>query len=224
MRAGRLKRLEASLEEQVAYYRAQAPEYRRVDPSAGPLAIAREKLLRLGPLQHILELAPGTGDWTQELVRIGQTVTAVDASPEMIEINRQRVASPRVEYRQVDLFDWTPHQQYDLVFFAFWLSHVPPDLVDAFLMKVRDAVRPGGGHLFIIDQCDDLRGAVRAGYALVKKEGIFEERTLSDGRAFTIVKIFYHPRLLAERVRQLGFQVSAERVDTIFYLSGTRSA
>lgn len=206
------------IREQIDYYRAQAPDYRRVDISSGSLAVAREKLLKLGPLQHILELAPGTGDWTQELVQIGRTVTAVDASPEMIEINRRRVADPRVEYKQADLFDWTPQQQYDLVFFAFWLSHVPPDLVDAFLMKVRNAVH-SGGHLFIIDQCDDLPD-----FALAKRQGIFEERTLSDGRAFTIVKIFYHPRLLAERVRQLGFEVTAERVDTIFYLSGTRSA
>ena len=143
--------------EQIAYYRAKAPEYRRVDLSLGSLAIARENLVKLGPLRHILELAPGTGDWTQELVRIGHTVTAIDASPEMIEINRQRVADPRVTYRQADIFEWTPEQQYDLVFFAFWLSHVPPDLVDAFLLKVRSAVRPGG-HLFIIDQCDDLPG------------------------------------------------------------------
>jgi demethylmenaquinone methyltransferase/2-methoxy-6-polyprenyl-1,4-benzoquinol methylase len=204
--------------EQIAYYRAQAREYRRVDPSAGPLAVAREHLLKLGPLQHILELAPGTGDWTQELVRIGQTVTALEASPEMIAINRERVADPRVEYQQADLFQWTPQQQYDLVFFAFWLSHVPPDLVDAFLLKVRDAVRPGG-HLFIIDQCNDLPG-----YPLGKKEGIFEERTLSNGRTFTIVKVFYHPGLLAEHVKRLGFDATAERVDTIFYLNGTRLA
>lgn len=206
------------IREQIAYYRAQAPDYRRVDLSSGALAVAREKLLKLAPLPHILELAAGTGDWTRELVQIGRMVTAIDASPEMIEINRQRVTDPRVEYQQADLFDWAPQQQFDLVFFAFWLSHVPPKRLDAFLLKVRDAVRPGR-HLFIIDQCNDLPE-----YALAKREGIFEERTLSDGRKFTIVKIFYHPGLLAERVRQLGFEVTAERVDTIFYLSGTRLA
>jgi demethylmenaquinone methyltransferase/2-methoxy-6-polyprenyl-1,4-benzoquinol methylase len=46
-----------------------------------------EILVKLGHLQHILELAPGTGDWTQELLRIGQRVTAIDASTEMIETN-----------------------------------------------------------------------------------------------------------------------------------------
>lgn len=212
---------DTNVREQIAYYRAQAPDYRRVDLSSGALAIARRKLLALGPLQRILELAPGTGDWTQELVRIGETVTAVDASPEMIEINRKRVADPRVTYQRADIFDWTPQQRYDLVFLAFWLSHVPPDVADAFLMKVSNAVRPQG-HLFIIDQCneyEDIRG-----FSLVKSEGIFEERMLSDGRTFRIMKIFYHPGLLAERMRQLGFEVKAERIDTIFYLSGTRSA
>ena len=212
------------IREQVAYYRAQAAEYRRVDLSSGALAIAKEKLLQLGPLRHILELAPGTGDWTQELARIGQRVTAIDASPEMIEINQQRVGDPRVEYRQADLFQWSPHQEYDLVFFAFWLSHVPPDLVNAFLMKVSAAVRLNG-HLFIIDQCDayNARPEDMAGFSHLRREGIFEDRMLSDGRTFRIVKVFYHPRLLAEQVRQLGFEVTAERVgDRIFYLSGAR--
>jgi len=216
--AERPRRVEATLEEQAAYYRARAPEYGRLDLSSGSLAAAREKLLKLGPLQHVLELAPGTGNWTQELVRIAQRVTAIDASPEMIEINRRGVADPRVQYHQADLFQWTPRQQYDLVFFAFWLSHVPPDSLDVFLIKVRNDVRPGG-HMFVIDQCDDLPD-----HPLPKREGMFEERTLSDGRTFTIVKVFYHPALLAERVRQLGFEAMAERVDAIFYLSGTRLA
>ncbi len=214
--------------EQVAFYRAAASAYRRrpVDLSSGALAVAKEKLLQLAPLQHILELAPGTGDWTQELVRIGQTVTAIDASPEMIEINRERVGDPRVEYRQEDLFQWSPHQEYDLVFFAFWLSHVPPDLANAFLTKICTAVRPKG-HLFIIDQCNAYEHRPEEiaewSFSHVRWEGIFEERMLADGRTFRIVKVFYHPRLLAERVRQLGFEVTAERVgERLFNLSGTR--
>jgi SAM-dependent methyltransferase len=216
--AERPRRVEATLDEQAAYYRARAPEYRRLDLSSGSLGVAREKLLKLGPLQHVLELAPGIGDWTQELVRIAQRVTAIDASLEMIEINRRRVTDPRIQYQQADIFEWTPQQQYDLVFFSFWLSHVPPNAVDVFLLKVRNAVRPGG-HVFVIDQCDDLPD-----HPLPKRQGMFEERTLSDGRTFTIVKVFYHPALLAERVRQLGFEAMAERVDAIFYLSGTRLA
>lgn len=204
--------------EQIAYYKARAPEYRHIVPSSGPLARARKHLLELVPSQRILELAPGTGVWTQELLRVGGTVTAIDASAEMIEINKRRVADPRVEYRHADIFNWTPQQQYDLVFFAFWLSHVPPDLQDAFLLNVRNAIRPKGA-LFIIDQCDDLPD-----HPVPKREGIFERRSLSDGRIFSIVKIYYHPGVLAERVRRLGFEAAAERILPFFYLSGTKLA
>lgn len=209
------------IREQIEYYRAQAPDYRHVVTSSGPFAVAREKLLHLGRQPHVLELAPGAGDWTQELVRIGGVVTVVDASAEMMEINRQRVGDARVEYRQADLFEWAPEQEYDLVFFAFWLSHVPPDLADTFLAKVCSAVRPGG-HLFIIETCDEYDGV--PGFSFVGREGIFEERRLPDGRTFKVVKVFYHPRLLAERVKRLGFEASAERVETIFYLSAKRLA
>ncbi len=107
------------------------------------------------------------------------------------------------------------------MFFAFWLSHIPPDLADAFLAKVCGAVRPGG-HLFIIDTCDERDDV--PGFSFVGREEIFEERRLPDGRTFKVVKVFYHPRLLAERVKRLGFEASAERVETIFYLSAKRLA
>ena len=209
------------IREQIEYYKAQAPDYRHVVTSSGPFAVARKKLLHLGRQPHVLELAAGAGDWTQELVRIGDSVTVIDASAEMIEINRRRVGDARVEYRQADLFKWVPEQDYDLVFFAFWLSHVPPDLVDAFLAKVCSAVRPGG-HLFIIDSCDEYDDV--PGFSFVGREGIFEECRLSDGRTFKVVKVFYHPRLLAERVMRSGFEATAERVETIFYLSAKKLA
>lgn len=203
------------LQEQIAYYRVRAPAYQHIIPRSGPLAVARQKLLELGRVPRILELAPGTGVWTRELAELGDSVMAVDASPEMIAINRHRVADPRVEYQQADLFEWEPRHQYDLVFFAFWLSHVPPDLLDPFLFKVRRAVRPGG-HLFIVDQCDDLPDDPPP-----EREGLLEIRRLADGRAFTIVKVYYHPTLLACRMRQLGFQAEAERISPFFYLRGT---
>jgi demethylmenaquinone methyltransferase/2-methoxy-6-polyprenyl-1,4-benzoquinol methylase len=67
------------------------------------------------------------------LLSIGREITAVDAAPEMLEINAWKVANTRVCYQCADLFTWEPDRQYDLVFCAFWLSHVPPNALDAFL-------------------------------------------------------------------------------------------
>jgi trans-aconitate methyltransferase len=52
-------------------------------------------------------------------------VTALDAAPEMLALARNRVADPRVKFVCADLFTWRPDRRYDVVFFGFWLSHVP---------------------------------------------------------------------------------------------------
>ncbi len=206
------------LQEQIAFYRARAPEYGRSGAYQDQLEAVKRVVRTMGPFKHVLELACGTGIWTKELVNIGQEITAIDASPEMLELIRGNVASTKVSYRQTDLFEWEPDREYDLVFTAFWLSHVPPDLMDTFLDKVRAAVHPGG-KIFIVDQCDDFRDR-----PLPEREGIRETRRTSDGRTFTIVKVYYHPALLARRLTRFGFDASGERVgDSFFFILGTRA-
>jgi hypothetical protein len=95
---------------------------------------------------------------------------------------------------------------------------VPPDLMDNFLDKVRAAVHPGG-KVFIVDQCEDFRDR-----PVPEREGIRETRRISDGRIFTVVKVYYHPALLAARLNQFGFNASGERVgDSFFSILGTRA-
>ncbi len=199
------------LEEQIAFYRARAPEYDQSLATREQLELVKQSLRAQGPFAEGLELACGTGIWTKELVRISRAVTAIDASPEMIGINRRAVANDRVTYQETDLFAWEPEREYDLLFTAFWLSHVPPDLMDGFLDKIRRAVRPRGT-VFIVDQCDDISDEAQG-----DMEGIFQKRRVGDGRTFTIVKVYYHPALLAAKLNQLGFEATARRIGASFF-------
>lgn len=221
------------LREQIDYYRARAQEYDESVFASGSYSSKQqfhikeqepldEYALRvvqsLEPCEHILELACGTGIWTQALLTIGQHITALDASPEMLEINRRKLNNARVHYQQADLFAWEPEQTYDLVFFAFWLSHVPPERLDDFFARVQRAVRPGG-QLFIVDQYAPLPDDL-----LLPQEGIFHTRTLHDGRAFKIVKVFYDLALLEEELAQHGFTVATQKHGDLFFsLVGTRN-
>jgi demethylmenaquinone methyltransferase/2-methoxy-6-polyprenyl-1,4-benzoquinol methylase len=165
----------------------------------------------MGPFAEVIELACGRGLWTKELVRIGQSVTAIDASPEMIDLNRQSVASDRVTYQERDLFHWEPDREYNLLFAGFWLSHVPPDVMDDFLTKVHRAVRPCGT-VFFVDQCNDIRDDVQG-----DTEGILQRRRVVDGRTFTVVKVYYHPTLLAARLNRFGFDAIGKRIGESFF-------
>ncbi len=213
------------LQNQIAYYRARAQEYDEttegVEELNGAFARARDLLQQRGPFEHILELACGTGAWTQVLLAMGQDITALDAAPEMLTIAQQKLADARVHYQQVDLFAWKPTREYHLVFFANWLSHVRPQELVAFLTKVAHAVRPGG-YMAIVDQYAPMledREIAQEG------EGgrIYALRPLRSGETFTIVKVFYKIEILQEVFTSLGFDVSVHQLNNFFFFLEARN-
>ncbi len=229
---------ETIIQQQIAYYRARAGEYDewfyrvgRYDRGAelnqgwfDEVAVVMDALHSLPPVKHVLELACGTGIWTQELVKIAAKVTAVDASAEVIEINREKVknfATGQVGYVQADLFAWQPEEEYDLIFFSFWLSHVPPEQLDGFLDKVRRAVKPGG-RLFSIDSMpDNFSSAVN--HEAYQKGNIYHTRKLNDGQEYRIIKVFYEPEQLAKTLAAHGFRAEVHTSGRYFwYANGVR--
>jgi demethylmenaquinone methyltransferase/2-methoxy-6-polyprenyl-1,4-benzoquinol methylase len=97
------------LADQVDYYRRRAGEY---DVTAyGDVAAARARIARLvaemRPAGSVLEIACGTGLWTEALAGWAVTVTAIDAAPEAVAIARDRVRAAGVSFEVADVFSWT---------------------------------------------------------------------------------------------------------------------
>jgi len=156
----------------------------------------------------------GTGVWTRQLVGHADTVTAVDASPEVIEMARARVDDPRVSYVCADLFAWEPPASYDVCFFGFWLSHVPEPQWRPFWAKVRRCLRPGGRVFFVDNLPSDLSAAVDDRLPDGGDETM--TRRLADGREFRIVKRFYEPHALRQRLADLGWDVQVQTTPEFF--------
>jgi SAM-dependent methyltransferase len=213
------------LEEQRNYYDARADDYVSVSPpnrdAPGllPADLCRALVKDVQPSGAVLELACGTGDFTRELARYARSLTALDASLRMLTINRTRVANPRVRYVQADLFAWAPDQAYDVVFFGFWLSHVPPSAFDAFWGLVQRCLAPDGRVAFV----DDDDRAADAGDVHPVGGVPVARRTLRDGQQFDIVKVFWRPDALATRLRAIGWDIAVRRVGQNFLLGAGRS-
>ncbi len=207
------------LAEQKSYYRARAAEYddwwyRRGRYDQGPewnaawfaeVAEVEAALERFDARGDVLELACGTGLWTQHLVRTATRVTAADASPEVIELNRARVGDAPVEYVQADIFGLQLPDRYDVCAFGFWLSHVPDERFAEFWDGVGRALRPGGRVFFVdsgIDRSDRAHTYTR------ERATETEVRQLADGREFRIVKRYDEPPELERRLGELGFEVA----------------
>jgi demethylmenaquinone methyltransferase/2-methoxy-6-polyprenyl-1,4-benzoquinol methylase len=216
------------LRQQIAYYRARASEYDewflrqgRYDrgPEANALWFAEVAEVRAAlerfPLRgNILELACGTGLWTEQLLAGADRITAVDAAPEVLELNRKRVHSPKVAYVQADLFAWRSPEQYDAVFFGFWLSHVPPERFDAFWRMVAESLRPGG-RVFFVDSKYEPTSTARDHKLGLPDAGTVLRR-LKDGREYQIVKIFYPKDKLQQRLTRLDWNAAIKETSNYF--------
>lgn len=213
--------LDALLAEQRAYYRARAGEYDATYPlDERADADARRRLLTEleahAPYGRVLELACGTGQWTVELARHASAVTAVDASPETLAICTRRV--PQASYVHADLFTWRPEERYDLVFFAAWLSHVPPQRFDAFWALVADCLAPGG-RVFVIDE---LPAVAAVEHAAPDQPAHVVRRRLTTGASFRAVKVAYEPDDLRGRLAALGWEAEVTTVGWRFFCATVR--
>jgi 2-polyprenyl-3-methyl-5-hydroxy-6-metoxy-1,4-benzoquinol methylase len=204
------------LQEQIQYYCERASEYDewffrqgRYDRGENhrqqwfsEITEIEEVLQAATPSGDILELACGTGLWTQRLLPFATHLTAVDASPEAIALNKRRVSSTSVEYIIADLFNWTSNQQFDFIFFGFWLSHVPTEQFAPFWQMVKGALKPNGRVFFIDSQL--TQESTARNHEALNRQG-YSERKLNDGRTYRVVKIFYEPSQLQESLQSLGW-------------------
>ncbi|MDP9257513.1 MAG: class I SAM-dependent methyltransferase [Actinomycetota bacterium] len=207
------------LAEQRAYYRARASEYdewwqRRGRFDRGPelaqewdreVAQMAAALETFGATGDVLELAGGTGWWTARLARTAGHLTVIDSSPESLELSRTRVARPDVDYLVADLITWRPLRTYDVVFFSFWLSHVPRSRFSAFWSLVRSCLAPGG-RVFLIDNRNESHqtGEIADSY-VIRRDSDLELRRVHDGREFQVVEIFYEPEELRSLLDDEGW-------------------
>ena len=227
------------VEEQIAYYRARAPEYDdwwlrtgRYEPDdefgrrweAGKEQL-QHALHTFAPAGDVLELAAGTGNLTVGLAAIDTVdhITAVDSSEEALAIARTKLPHPeRVSFVHADLFAWEPERQFDVVAFGFWLSHVSPQRFEGFWDLVRRSLRPGG-RVFFVDNAVPVEQAASAGdlrpetpWSRTWLDRGVSLRTLADGREFHIVKRTWAPRDLERELAALGWSAVVEEHQGLF--------
>ncbi len=216
------------LDEQIAYYQARSHEYDewffrqgRYDRGEelnsrwfSEVKKVRRELDEFKPVGHVLEIACGTGLWTEQIVQHAEQITAIDAVSEVLAINQARVNSTKVQYLQANIFEWQPKEQYDTIFFGFWLSHVPPERFDPFWELVKNALK-AKGRVFFVDSRYTPTSTAKD-HKLEGAKASTVSRRLNDGREYRIVKVFYEVLELEEKLDEMGWQFKIEQTCNYF--------
>lgn len=202
--------LDQLLADQQDYYRARAADWAQwIRHYMEPVESEFDQLLSGGPLRgDVLDMACGTGYWTERLSRVARSVTALDGSQEMLDrIGERGLAN--VDTIRADLFAWNPPTQWDGVFMAHWLAHVPEERLKAFWGVVDAAVLPGG-QVVVIDVTEAEK---RIEEDVRNDDGLpLTRRRLKDGRKFDVVKKYWEPGELLAQLQELGWSGTATPV------------
>jgi SAM-dependent methyltransferase len=136
----------------VDYYHRRAAEYeaiyRRPDPArAAELEALGAAMRRTLAGRRVLEVACGTGFWTERVAAVARSVVAVDAAPGVLEIARARgLPAGRVRFVEGDAYRLdrvATGETVDAGLAAFFVSHVPRARLGVFLDGLPRRLGPG---------------------------------------------------------------------------------
>lgn len=196
-----------------SYYAARAPEYDAIYLKPERQADLRAIEHWLPPVfagANVLEVACGTGYWTQFLAPVAASVLAVDTSPETIAIAKSRVPADKVRFVVGDAYA-LPQQteKFDAAFAGFWFSHVPRQRQQAFLAGLNAALRPGA-RVVLLDNFY-IEGSSSP---ISERDGdgnTYQTRKLADGSTHRVLKNFPSEQELNAVVARLSQSTAYKR-------------
>ncbi len=172
------------------YYRKRAAEYDAfyADPARqADLAVLRGWLAALARGRRILEVAAGTGYWTEVAAPVATAITATDINAETLAIAGRRQLGAHVTLLRADAWD-LPHlpETFDLGMAHLWWSHLRKQQRGGFLARFAAHLEPGATLLMI-----DENLVANVGTPVVRRDATgdtWQRRWLESGEQFEIVK------------------------------------
>jgi ubiquinone/menaquinone biosynthesis C-methylase UbiE len=204
-----------------AYYAKRAAEYERIyakPERQADLGRLRTSVTALLAGRSVLEVACGTGYWTEAIAPHAMAISAVDAADETLAIARsKRYPAGKVEFTQGDAYALPDFgRRHDALFGGFWWSHVPLARLDAFLAGAARAVAPGAVVAFL-----DNRYVEGSSTPISRRDAdgdTYQARKLDDGSTHEVLKNFPSERELIERASAHGMEAKVEWLDYYWLL------
>ncbi len=135
------------------YYRDRAREYDnfyRVPRRQEELGRLRDWLIESTRGATILEVAAGTGYWTEIAASVAHSITATDCNKEVLAILAQRPLGPHAKALVADAYALPRFsEKFDLGMAHLWWSHVGKERRSEFLTQFTARLRPGATVLML---------------------------------------------------------------------------
>ncbi|MDZ7652755.1 MAG: class I SAM-dependent methyltransferase [Burkholderiaceae bacterium] len=207
----------------LAYYAARAPHYDAVYTKPE----RRRDITHLATWlptcfrgRTVLEVACGTGFWTQFIAPATASMVATDLTAEPLALARARSNVANVRFERVDA-NALPAQlgEFDGAFAGLWFSHVPIERRRAFLDGLHARLRHGARVVMIDNsavQCRELPITETDA-----RGNTYQQRRLPDGSVHRVLKNFPTQAELLALVAPCATDVQYRDLDNFWLLEYT---
>lgn len=181
------------------YYSRRAQEYEAIYQRNDPLRQSelesiRQILIEIFDSKRVLEIACGTGYWTEVIAPVAKQITATDFSLDVLEIAKSKTSLQslrnRVIFQQADAYELdTVNGRFDAGLANFWFSHIPKAKISHFLSGFHKKLNPGA----TVFMCDNVYITGVGGELIQKPDSpdTYKLRTLSDGSTHKVLKNYF---------------------------------
>lgn len=206
----------------VNYYSQRASEYDsiyRKPERQSDIARLAGATIEILSNHSVLELACGTGFWTEKYARVATSVLGLDASPEMLEVATARLSMfSNVRLAEADIFSIPDNGKFSACFCGFFWSHIPQKKMPAFLNGIRPHLQPGArvafaDNLFVPGSNTKISRVDSSG-------NTYQFRTLADGSRHEILKNFPTSEELRETLAPFVLDIDIRRFDYFWLVTG----
>lgn len=195
-----------------SYYHQRAKEYDKVylNPAEQEDLLAASLLFQdMLATQSVLEIACGTGYWTEQISKTAASILATDINQSLIDVAKHRQFHSEVVFEEADMYRLKVARPYDAVFGGFIWSHILIEELDGWLEHLSSQVSPGGRLVFIDSKQVDLTSHDKRLIARRDEKGnTWQTRTLQDGSCHLVLKNYPTKEFLSQTLSRVGTDIN----------------
>ncbi len=197
------------------YYHARAREYDLVydmPERQADIGQLRSWLPSLLAGRRVLEIAAGTGYWTDAYASRAAAVTATDVNQATLEVARGRRDWPaQVRFDIADAFGLgRADGAFNAAFAGFFWSHVPLSRLDVFLAGLAGRLERPAVAIFM-----DNRYVEGSNHPVTRTDAegnTYQQRELTDGSSWEVLKNFPRPADIRARLEPIARSVEVREL------------
>lgn len=172
-----------------SYYNERAKEYDKIYQNPHEQKNLTEAVNLFQKLLHkktVIEIACGSGYWTEKISKSAISIFATDINRSMIEIAKNRCSFDNVTFELVDMFALNINSTYDALFGGFVWNHIPLQNLENFLHKIKQFLNPNGKIIFI--DTKPVNNSSKRITKIDEQGNTYQTRTLENGTTHLVLK------------------------------------